>query len=307
MFNIAQYAMLAQVNIRSWSGEVTDKAATKRVTEDAGAEADAARVIDHLVSRRELAAIKSIAGKARNHVQYRYTLPWSDSGARILPVTLHEQYMQEMLAVKNEYEAAVEQFLDKYPNLVAAAAMRMAGLYNPDLYPSVSELRDRFTFHVKLRPIPKGDDFRVSLSEDVVEAVRAEMDSEVEETMIEAMHHVYDRVLDVVGSMADGLERHGVKVEGKKKASYFKDSLIENVRSLVTILPKLNVVNDPKLNELSKRIEAKLTQYDAEDLKEDEVLRQEIATEAKSIVDEAKNGRGRVPLFEGFKHATAAE
>ena len=65
----------------------------------------------------------------------------------------------------------------------------------------------------------------------------------------------------------------------------FRDSLIGNVEELVELIPGLNVLDDPDIEAVRLQVKAKLLGNDAKDIRKDPALREELAGEAKQIMD----------------------
>jgi hypothetical protein len=84
-YNIDTCSMLTEFNASVWTARKLDKSATEAVVSSNNAQAkDAARVNKHLLAgRSELETITKLVGRARTYV-YDNTLPWSDSGLRLL-------------------------------------------------------------------------------------------------------------------------------------------------------------------------------------------------------------------------------
>ena len=80
---LTQKAMVMNLSIGIWQGYRLDKDASRKVTEDAGAMSDAARVNKHLVPKESLAAIVTAQNTIRTHF-YSNTLPWRDNGDRLM-------------------------------------------------------------------------------------------------------------------------------------------------------------------------------------------------------------------------------
>ena len=95
---------------------------------------------------------------------------------------------------------------------------------------------------------------------------------------------VHERVADVLNTLIDGLERHGTKAEGAKRASKFADSTVEAIERLAEALPGLNLTGDPALTAVSNDLFLKLRDLDPQVLREDDGKRQQAADTAKEIV-----------------------
>ena len=75
-------------------------------------------------------------------------------------------------------------------------------------------------------------------------------------------------------------------VKGESKVvDGFKDSLVENIRDLCQVLPRLNLTGDADLNNYCELVKQKLAVLDAGDLRENEVARKSAANEAQGILD----------------------
>lgn len=68
--------------------------------------------------------------------------------------------------------------------------------------------------------------------------------------------------------------------------SRFHKTLVANIDDLVSVLPKLNVMQFPELNRFAAQIHARLCSYSAKNLEKDDQLRGETAVQAAEIVVE---------------------
>lgn len=280
--DITTTAMIAEFNTSAWNGKRIDQGATDEVAANHSTSRDAGKYVKNLVSPADLAPITRVIGEARNHVHYKLTLPWENNKRRILSIGVHDRYLSEMIAKKDQFWDAVEDFCKRYPQILETRPKQLGGLFNLGDYPSPEYIKNLFDFQIKIRPVPKGDDFRVKISEDAARIHREQIEADVQEAMAEATLALARRAHDCVKSMAQGLARHGKDVGGKRTGS-FQDSLVKNVREMATLLPDLNLTNDPNLNQIAQDINARLTSYDAEDLREDENLRRAVEADAKNI------------------------
>jgi len=134
-------------------------------------------------------------------------------------------------------------------------------------------------------PVPSGDDFRVDMAQAQIDLIRADIERDVAEAANHAMRDVYRRITDATQRMVDKLQNYKPAFrQGDKSEGVFRDSLVENIRDLVNVLPALNITGDNGLYVLGKRMEA-LTRYDADELRRNSQLRRDVAEEAKAIND----------------------
>jgi len=281
--SITERAMLVSLNIQQWMGAKHDKAISQEVARAHKSDVNMGRYQKLLVTKESLERLRQITSNAR-HEHYNRTLPWSDGGVRILSAQGYFDYAKRMRELENEWDAAVSEFLTKYPQWVAEARVRLNGLFREDDYPRFAQMRGKFSFGFKVQPIPAAQDFRVQLGDDQTAMVRSEIEESVNESLRIAMADVWERVRDVVARMVDRLRAYSVTNDGV--ANPFRDSLVTNIRELIDMLPTLNITQDKKLAQFAKRIDAELCGLSAEQLRENDAAREQTANAAETILKE---------------------
>ena len=276
-------AMLSGLNITQWAARKIDKRVTAETNTAHGAAADAGRYNKALIAREALASIVAVANAARA-THYQMTLPWLDNGSRILPAALHSRYADAMRAHREGFESAVAEFIGGYESYVADARKRLNGMFEECDYPAVSEIARRFSVAVSLYPVPDSADFRVDVSEAQAAAIRADIEARAAEALSGAMRSAWERIAESVGHMVQKLADYKPGATGERASGIFRDSLVENVRDLVAILPGLNLTGDPALAAVADRMAA-LPRHDAEALRVSEALRTETKAAAESILE----------------------
>ena len=94
---------------------------------------------------------------------------------------------------------------------------------------------------------------------------------------------VYARVKDFNHKM----NKFEPAVKGvSRQVEGFKGSLVENIREICDVLPRLNVTGDADLARFASTVQAELSHYDVEDLKQDDVLRKQAADKSQAILDQ---------------------
>lgn len=272
--NLSARAMLVSLNIRRWQATRTDRKVSAEIAKTHGvSEKRAGHYRKHAidVDAPSFKAVVSASSDLRNK-HYELTLPWGQDGARILTVELFEDYSAEMRQLKSVFEKAVRAFVDDYPLLKAGAKRELNGMYNEQDYPT--DIGARFDASWSIMPLPDSEDFRAGLSRETVAEIRKSIESELERTTAEAMRDPYKRIADHIGRMVERLS---------DSKAVFRDTLVTGLADLCTILPGLNLTNDPKLEELRQRCEKMITNLDPEDLRNVPSVRKRIAKDAKKI------------------------
>jgi Protein of unknown function (DUF3150) len=279
---LSRKAVLVSLNISTWAARKFDREVTAETNRRRGATDDAGRYNKLLIGAEHLKAIQSVVGEAREKF-YRYTRPWAD-GTGILPNVSYAKFSTEFRALKQRFNEVADEFAANFPAYVTERKKALNGLFREDDYPSASEIRSKFAFDTKFANVPDAGDFRSDvLDDDTVNDIRSEIAEGERKAEGEVMAHTYHEIADVVGKMAKKLK--DFKAEGKTaKESYFKDSLVENIRELTELLPTFNLTGDAKLAELTSRLQSELCVEDPKTLRDNDNVRVAVQKSAEEIL-----------------------
>jgi hypothetical protein len=270
--NLDQKAMLVRLSISQWTARKYDKKATETVEKEYKAKrGDAGRFNKVLVAQEAIKEIGKVVNAARDY-HYSNTLPWADTGYRLLPVTNFDTYSAEMRKHRAFFEDAVSRFVASYPTLVEDARERLNGLFRQEDYPRY--VSDKFNFKEDISPIPVGADFRVQLNGEDLQRVQEEIEHRTAAVMKTAHQDLYKRLIEAVSRMAERLTSDGV----------FRDTLVSNLQELCLLLPALNIEEDEQLERIRKQVEEKLCKFDAQTLRDNSVIKEKTAEDAEAIL-----------------------
>jgi hypothetical protein len=277
---ISASAVLVELNISVWPASKVDRETTEQTNAQAGAVRDASQTRKNLFAgtsvRKE---IENFAAKVRLF-HNRHTLPWADKGERLLPTKLFMDYKQHMNSYETQFHMMCDAFFNNYPALVAAAPTNLGKLYKPEDYPSLDEVKSKFAFRRTVKPVPESGDFRLDVpAEDLVE-LRAMFDQQQREKLAEAVREPWERLHAQLVAISEKMTEGGG--EAKKR---YHDSLISNPLELCALLTKLNITNDPKLEDARKQLETTMRGTNLEELKEDSVARSDLKSKVDAIIN----------------------
>lgn len=267
-------AMLVNLNISMWTARKYDSKVSKQVETVYSAE-NSGRYNKILIATEYISNIQKVVNAARTY-HYENTLPWFDTGGRLLPTANYFEYTGKMQNFQIQFEQMVKDFISLYPDYIAEASIRLGGMYNDADYPDVSELPKKYGFKVQILPVPDADDFRVTMNEDDIRNIKDDLEREMEENTNAAMKDIWNRLYKTVNHVVEKLS----DVDAK-----FKDSLIGNVREMCDLLPRLNVTNDKKLDDMVAEVGEKLADLSPKDLRTDSAKRYSAAISAKKMLD----------------------
>jgi hypothetical protein len=262
---VARAAMLVNLNISTYSGRKQDKTTQEEVTTAKGAHSkQAASVYKNLFANcTELAAITKFQARVRFE-HYRLTMPWSDSGARLLPTALLLEYTDAMGRFQVEFKALVDSFLAKYDTLVAAAAFQLGTLFDRDEYMLSGKVARRFSMEFTYTPIPASGDFRLDIESEVQQDLIDQYEARSNRMLEQANQEAWTRLHGVLAKISDRL-----KVDEDGVKNKFHDTLVSNAEDLCDLLRSLNVTGDADLERARKRLQDALSGVTPKELRDE--------------------------------------
>ena len=283
-YNIDTCAMLVEFNASVWTARKLDKSTTDEVVSAKNAAAkDAARVNKHLLAgRTELDTIQQLVNRARTFV-YDHTLPWSDSGLRLLPTTNFVKFTERMNEFEEEFEATVNAFVAIYPTLITAQAMALGDMFKRDDYPTANQIMTKFAFRLNFMPVPTAGDFRVDVGNAAQDELKAKLNKLAEERIESAMSDIKDRLATHLKRMCDRLTTEYINGEAKQRR--FHDTLVDGALELCDLAKALNLTNDMNLESARSELEQLLVGVSPDDLRKNHAVRQDVKKNVDAILD----------------------
>lgn len=290
---LAERAMLVDLTIRKFTSQRQDRAISAEVARNHGSDATMGRYTKSLIAREHLEQINQISAEAYAEHRRR-TLPWLNNGTRVLSSAGFLDYTVAMRDFEDRFNVAVDAFVKDYPDYVRDAQIRLNGLFDPSQYPSAGQIMDSFGFGYNVLPMPTGDDFRVNLGDAEVSHIRQQIEDAGKQAIEAARKDVGERIRDVAGRMVRRLTEYGTALQdraasgatGKSGAPKLHDSLVDNVRELVALLPTLNLTDDPALDKIRAEMESALCVYSADALKQSQDKRKITVQAAEAILEQ---------------------
>jgi hypothetical protein len=279
--SISASAVLVELNISVWPASKIDREITDKVNSDAGAVRGASQTKKNLFAGTSLRKdIADFAARVRLY-HNKHTLPWADKGERMLPTALFMDYKQTMNGYEQTFNMMCNNFYIEYPRLVAEAPTALQGLYKAEDYPELTDVRLKFGFRRTVKPVPEAGDFRLDIPTYDLEEMRAEFMSQQDRKLAEAMREPWERLHKTLVAMSEKL----TDVEGDDGKKRYHDTLLTNPLELCSLLTKLNITNDPKLEEARRQVEVAMLNADMESIKEDADTRSELKSKVDAIIN----------------------
>jgi len=262
--SISSSALLVELNISVWPASKLDREITDKVNSDASAVRGASQTKKNLFAGTSLRKdISDFAARVRLY-HNKHTLPWADKGERMLPTALFMDYKQTMNGFEQTFNMMCDNFYLEYPRLVVDAPNNLGSMYKAEDYPEIEEVKLKFGFKRTVKPVPEAGDFRLDIPAYDLEEMRAEFVKQHDNKLAEAMREPWDRLHKMLVGMSEKL----TDKDGDDSKKRYHDTLITNPIELCGLLTKLNVTNDPKLEEARRQLELTMLSANIENIKE---------------------------------------
>ena len=289
--SIASSAMLVELSISSWTARKLDKKVSTEVDVGKGTKTRAGNYNKNLLAGTGfLDTITKYAANARAwHISQ--TLPWSDNGLRLLPMSNFMSYKQNLTTLETNYQALVNKFIIAYPNLVSAAAFQLGDLFNRNEYPEAEKIVSKFKFTVNYLPVPMAGDFRIDIGEEAKAELVANCEKAYTDRLNNAMKDAWDRLHDCLMRMSERLtidvvdnEEDGANGGKVYKSRIFRDSLVENAVELTSLLKHFNLTGDTNMELARAELENAIKNHTADDLRENHIARVTVKQKVDDIL-----------------------
>ena len=275
--SIASSAVLIDLNISVWTARKLDKNVSKEIDINKNTTIKAGNYNKHILAGSDqLEAITKLSGEIREW-HGRQTLPWSDTGTRLLPMSNFFDYKQQLGVYEAEFQSRINTFIYEYPNIILGMAFKLGKLFDRSEYPETDKIANKFNLKYTIMPVPETNDFRVDIADDIRNEMQQEYQKAYESRVEVAMSDAWSRLHNTLEHMVDRLSGDDKKI--------FRNSLVDNALELTNLLTKLNVTKDPKLEQARQALEKSLIGVSADDLRESQGARSVVLSKVNAIME----------------------
>jgi hypothetical protein len=210
-----------------------------------------------------------------------HTLPWSDRGPRMLPVSSYETYTTEMRALISKIESAVHALIPQYDQLVQNdidqrnARPITAGRAKVEDYPTKEEFADKMKFEFVFSPLPDASHFLFDVSEED----KAKLTDQLAEVEKQAKNDVAARIHTPLVHLVNKL-----KVPVGQAGAIFRDSAVENVVDACEIVKQL-AMGDETVLAMVEEVRAAIapSANNIDSLRESPIVREQAAAKLEAV------------------------
>jgi hypothetical protein len=268
--------VLVTLNVSQWTARKFDRNVTAQTNNSHGATEDAGRFNKQLLHKDALNAVQRAVNNARTY-HYNNTLDWREAtGTRILPLKKIPNYTAFMRRARMDFDRAVEAFLVGYPNYVESARARLGDMFDITDFPEIDDVKKRFTFEHRISPVPTSDDFRIQYPADELDQIKADLTQRLDVATRHATADLYNRTSSVLDTLYQTLRDPNRRM--------YRTTLHDNIICLLEQIRDMNFDEDAKLTKIAGRIDADLSQLDADAIRKDDAIRRLTLGKVDSII-----------------------
>lgn len=277
---IQSSSMLLDLTISVYTGRRTDRQTAQEITKSKGAGSRSATSVNKFLfaGDQDLADINRWAAHARDRVA-RITLPWDDSGTRLLPTESFFDATHELDELKKEFDRRVEVFLASYDAKISNAAFALGRLFDRSEYLTENEVRRRFNFSYTFSPVPSSGDFRVDIPQEALEQVKSTFTKHTQKRVEEAIGDVTTRLYEVIRTMQ---HKCTTPEEGPRPRIY--ETTLTQALELCDIAKSLNIFKDPAIESVRAELESALSGVDITTLRESTEVRESVKSKMDALL-----------------------
>lgn len=159
------------------------------------------------------------------------TRPWDNVGYRILPMSHYDDFNKTFGKIKDEFEEAVQLFIDNYDVYVAEAKKDLGSTWDKSNYPDKATLSQHFLLDIQTSQFPDINDIRLNLSNDELVDMQDDYVKKYDDV-------IRSSIKDLIALIDNGDKDEAMK--------------------LFSLIKTLNVVNDPSLDLQIKTFEEQI-------------------------------------------------
>lgn len=271
---LTERCVLIAVTISLPTKNKQDKKITNEVIQRHNAGANAGRWVKSLYPSDITAEAERIGGELRRVVHAR-SLPWVQDGQRLLPCAAMLDLQQDINDLTAKFSAAADAAAAKFDGEIAQAMVRDNGLFRRDVYPvDAAAFRRSFGVQVKFLPVPDTSHVILEMAQEDIEMIRQSTSQQIADAVSEARADLIRRMSEPVAAMVERLSNPDAT---------FRDTLVENVRSIAALIPALNLSQDATLDSLGGELHA-LAQHSPDVLRTSKHTRKSVADKAAEVL-----------------------
>lgn len=266
---------LSDFNPSAIADEIINEAATKH-----GASTRAITARKRYITNEDLAPVKAAVRELRSFFR-DMTLNYKDNTWRLLPTARHLEFVTGIASRQAQLETEAQKFFTLYEQRIndpVYMSHQLGTLVNTTKPISVDELRaTAFKLEVSYNVIPQVEQIHLdNIDTTAAEEIKQSTAKEISLGINSAMNDIIDRIHSALCLIRD---------RANDPESVFRWALIENVESLLQVLPQLNFMCDTNLTTLTNELRESLEKISPKQVRKNDTRRKEVVDVAEDMIN----------------------
>jgi len=237
--DIQSKAVLIDLKISVWNAQATDhKVSTEINITKTGTNNSGKYIKKLLPSNDHLKQLQKIANKLRKEFQ-EASLDWEGS-SRLFPIESLESWMSTYKYYLNQWDSAMNRFIDAYPESINKAELALGELFDRDDYPAEDSIHKHFGITQQIKAIPLND-FRTEVDNEIIKQLKEEAKQALEEQSNKATKAFLEKLLLDISRIINATGPDAKRTH---------NSLFDTLRNTLNNAKAFNFNADPELNSL---------------------------------------------------------
>lgn len=286
-------AVLVRLSWKFTEGRKTNRTMASGLASQHNANESDISVTNRLLDRRFVKPIKSIRTACFNFHKTA-TLPYDDSGWRLLPAKRLTKYRAKMLQFEEQLAIAKNDLGNIYDEIKLDAQFRLNGAFSEALFPSKDALLNGYAMAVGYESVTVPSQFYLSdLSFEQNDQLRTDMSKEIETKLVESHKENFLRIAESMTHLLERIKSYTqpVRIMGgfinvEQEPLHFRNASVNAIHQLLTVAEDMNFSNDPAFTAMVQKFKVNLSpDLDADKLRDDESHRFKVANKLTKAVD----------------------
>ena len=269
---LAEKALVAKVSISCFNGIVQDKQITKDTNDANGVKGKRGSYTKRILQGDHFNAMQNNQQKIRNFIT-SISLPWLDGGWRLIKSVDFIETKRKLDELIAEFNKSVDEFIANYQVIKQKDMVELGSAYNPNDYPNVETMRNKFGVKFVAEKIAETD-FRNSgwdaaIIQEMQDNALAEFESRLNAGKVEIVTRLRDELAHLAERLAKGS---------------FKQNSLTNIQEAIASIRNLNITDDSALETLVSNIGA-IIPTDAEEVRDSQTKIDETKENVKVSIE----------------------
>ena len=286
LISLASSAVVVHVEVNVWTATRQDKQISNEVTTAKRASADAGKFTQNLLANSpDHKALLNYRQTVYNWLQ-RCTFDWAGP-LRLLPTIRMEKFMSELDQHKVAFNRLLDDFIDKYPQLVSDAAFKQGDMFDRSAYPDVQDVERKFRIREFISAVPEND-FRNSISGVLADDLAQHYQRQTQAIVNDVMSDAAGRLVTIAERISSACSEAEASEDGKVRRKKIYENTINNARDICAVLKEFNLTDNDELEGARAQLEAALRDVTLDDLRDSSYVRAKVKDSVDDMLSKFK-------------------